>query len=181
MNAAAAGRMCIKPRPVATIGEVPDRRGLSARCRSSVVEHSLGKGEVDSSILSGSTTKAHKNQDLGGEPLPCPPRFEREQDGNSPTGSGENPGTAFHDRSTFPLVVAEWNRNAREVVRVALDFYSGRYTVNARVWYHGDDGLRPGKTGITLSVKHLPALADALARAERRARELGLIEEGGAQ
>ena len=26
-------------------------------CRSSVVEHSLGKGEVDSSILSGSTTK----------------------------------------------------------------------------------------------------------------------------
>src|SRR4051794_36134158 len=28
-----------------------------ARCRSSVVEHSLGKGEVDSSILSGSTSK----------------------------------------------------------------------------------------------------------------------------
>jgi hypothetical protein len=26
-------------------------------CRSSVVEHSLGKGEVDSSILSGSTRK----------------------------------------------------------------------------------------------------------------------------
>jgi hypothetical protein len=25
-------------------------------CRSSVVEHSLGKGEVDSSILSGSTS-----------------------------------------------------------------------------------------------------------------------------
>ena len=34
-------------------------RGLSPawpRCRSSVVEHSLGKGEVDSSILSGSTS-----------------------------------------------------------------------------------------------------------------------------
>src|SRR4051794_30268994 len=28
---------------------------LTRRCRSSVVEHSLGKGEVDSSILSGST------------------------------------------------------------------------------------------------------------------------------
>ena len=26
-----------------------------ARCRSSVVEHSIGNGEVDSSILSGST------------------------------------------------------------------------------------------------------------------------------
>ena len=31
------------------------RRGF--RCRSSVVEHSLGKGEVDSSILSGSTSR----------------------------------------------------------------------------------------------------------------------------
>src|SRR5579883_45894 len=29
--------------------------GAPRRCRSSVVEHSLGKGEVDSSILSGST------------------------------------------------------------------------------------------------------------------------------
>jgi hypothetical protein len=38
------------------------RRGL--RCRSSVVEHSLGKGEVDSSILSGSTRKDQSNQEL---------------------------------------------------------------------------------------------------------------------
>src|SRR6185437_2808340 len=32
-------------------------RDFSHRCRSSVVEHSLGKGEVVSSILTGSTTK----------------------------------------------------------------------------------------------------------------------------
>src|ERR1700722_9538583 len=32
-----------------------DSRILRARCRSSVVEHSIGNGEVDSSILSGST------------------------------------------------------------------------------------------------------------------------------
>ena len=31
-----------------------------ARCRSSVVEHSLGKGEVVSSILPGSTISAHE-------------------------------------------------------------------------------------------------------------------------
>ena len=35
----------------------PSRRPCLPRCRSSVVEHSLGKGEVDSSILSGSTRK----------------------------------------------------------------------------------------------------------------------------
>src|SRR5262249_18346960 len=33
-------------------------------CRSSVVEHSLGKGEVDSSILSGSTIIDKRDQQL---------------------------------------------------------------------------------------------------------------------
>ena len=33
----------------------------TVRCRSSEVEHSLGKGEVESSILSGSTILAHPN------------------------------------------------------------------------------------------------------------------------
>src|SRR5215467_819305 len=42
-------------------------------CRSSVVEHSLGKGEVDSSILSGSTTKSPINPHFLARPLPfCP-------------------------------------------------------------------------------------------------------------
>lgn len=81
----------------------------------------------------------------------------------------------------FPIILAEWDRNAREVVRVALDCYNGRPTINARVWYRADDGLQPSKSGITLTIKHLPALAEALAKAELHARELGLIEEGGAR
>ena len=41
------------------------------RCRSSVVEHSLGKGEVDSSILSGSTSDSRScGQFLQAEPPP---------------------------------------------------------------------------------------------------------------
>lgn len=80
---------------------------------------------------------------------------------------------------SFPIVVAEWDRNSREVVRVALDHFNGRHTVNARVWYRDDDALKPGKTGITLAVKHLPALADAMAKALTKARELGLIETAG--
>jgi hypothetical protein len=35
-----------------------------ARCRSSVVEHSIGNGEVDSSILSGSTISPNEIKDL---------------------------------------------------------------------------------------------------------------------
>src|SRR5262249_61651101 len=58
-------RLCL--RPLRPCGK--DRRAFSAdahpafsppamRCRSSVVEHPLGKGEVVSSILTGSTTHA---------------------------------------------------------------------------------------------------------------------------
>lgn len=83
-------------------------------------------------------------------------------------------------RPAFPLVIAEWDRNSREVVRVALDQYQGRHTINVRVWFRADDGdLRPGKSGMTLSVKHLPAMADALGKALERAIELGLIEDTG--
>lgn len=78
-------------------------------------------------------------------------------------------------------MIAEWDRNAREVVRVALDLYNGRHTINARVWYHHDGTLKPGKSGMTLSVKHLPALADALRAAVERARDLGLLDDGGEQ
>ena len=45
----------------------PDTEPAARRCRSSVVEHSLGKGEVESSILSGSTIlRADPNYLLGG-------------------------------------------------------------------------------------------------------------------
>ena len=83
--------------------------------------------------------------------------------------------------AAFPIVIAEWSRNSREVVRVALDRYNGRHTINARAWYSEDDVLEPDKTGITLAVKHLPALAAALGKALAKARELQLLGDGGEQ
>ena len=77
----------------------------------------------------------------------------------------------------YPVIVAEWNRNDREVVRVALDRYNGRETIDIRAWWQdAEGGWRPGRSGLTLAVKHLPALANALAKALQRARVLGLIE-----
>jgi hypothetical protein len=64
-------------------------------------------------------------------------------------------------------------------VRVALDKYNGRLTINARVWYRDGDGVKPSKSGLTLSVTHLPALAEAIGRALASARDLGLIERPG--
>jgi hypothetical protein len=64
-----------------------------------VVEHSLGKGEVESSILSRSTRFLKLRQGLGWWALPCPPRLDPEQGANVPQRVGENPGTTFSDCS----------------------------------------------------------------------------------
>lgn len=88
---------------------------------------------------------------------------------------------ALANRTAFPLVIAEWDRNSREVVRVDLHEFNGRAVFGARVWYRDGDQLKPTKMGLTLSVKHLPALTDALGKALARAIELGLVEEGGEQ
>jgi hypothetical protein len=77
-----------------------------------------------------------------------------------------------------PVTVAEWWKNRRgESIRISLSTYNGRNLIDLRSWYTGDDGvLKPGK-GLTALVSHLPRLASALAKAETKARELGLIED----
>jgi hypothetical protein len=82
---------------------------------------------------------------------------------------------------SFPIIVSEWDRNSREIIRITLDLYNGRYTINARVWYRDGEGVKPSKSGLTLAVKHLPALADALSQTLDAARESGLLSDGGEQ
>jgi hypothetical protein len=99
----------------------------------------------------------------------------------APLSGKENFCSRPHQSSiAFPIVIAEWPRNKRETIRVALDEYQGRQTIDCRVWWHDNDGvLRPGKSGLTLAVKHLPALADAVGKALARAIELRLVDDGG--
>jgi Transcriptional Coactivator p15 (PC4) len=79
--------------------------------------------------------------------------------------------------NVYPIIIAEWNRNDREVVRISLDQFNGRDTIDIRSWWRDSDGdLKPGRGGLTLAVKHLPALAEGLADALDRARALGLVE-----
>lgn len=78
----------------------------------------------------------------------------------------------------FPIEIASWPRNSRETVRICLDEYKGNHLITCRCWYVGTDGeLKPGK-GLTLSVKHLPELSAALAKALEAAKSHGLIPEG---
>jgi hypothetical protein len=60
-----------------------------------VVEHSLGKGEVDSSILSGSTTKALINRHFSANQLPFRPSLNPEQTVKFPQKLRENQGKVF--------------------------------------------------------------------------------------
>jgi hypothetical protein len=77
----------------------------------------------------------------------------------------------------FPIIVSEWRRNNRELVRISLDCFNKCITVDIRSWWRDDGGIfRPGRNGLTLAVQHLPALANGLAGALDRARALGLIE-----
>ena len=75
------------------------------------------------------------------------------------------------------IIIAEWRKNSRETLRVRLDIYQGQKVICARSWYQASDGtLKPGRGGLTISIRHLRALASALAKAEETANAAGLFE-----
>jgi hypothetical protein len=79
-----------------------------------------------------------------------------------------------------PITIAEWWKNRRgESIRLVLNRFEGRDIFDLRTWYTADGRLKPGK-GFAAEVRHLPRLAAAIAKAEAKARELGLIGEKGA-
>jgi hypothetical protein len=79
-----------------------------------------------------------------------------------------------------PVVIAEWWKNRRgESIRLVLNRFEGRDIFDLRTWYTADGRLKPGK-GFAAEVRHLPRLAAAFAKAEAKARELGLIGNEGA-
>jgi hypothetical protein len=89
-------------------------------------------------------------------------------------------------RLAEPIIVAQWWRNRRgEAVWVQLSTWQDHNLIDVRTWRSSSDGkLVPGK-GFAADVRHLPRLAAALARAEAKATELGLIsadnDNGGDQ
>jgi hypothetical protein len=81
-----------------------------------------------------------------------------------------------------PVSIAKlWkSRNHTEHVRVELSEYEGHPLINVRIWQTGSDGIdRPTVKGIAMAVRKLPELASALAKAETKARELGLLDDEG--
>lgn len=80
------------------------------------------------------------------------------------------------------IIIAEWPKNSRETLRVRLDSFKDQAIVDCRAWYEASDGtMKPGRGGLTVSIRHLPALAGALAKAVEIANAAGLIPSDGPQ
>jgi hypothetical protein len=81
---------------------------------------------------------------------------------------------------TGETIIAAWPKNSRETLQVKLDTFKGQAVIDARAWYAGADGtLKPGRGGLTVSVRHLPQLAEALGKALTIATDTGLLPGDG--
>ncbi len=75
------------------------------------------------------------------------------------------------------IIIAEWPKNGRETLRVRIDSFKSQAVICCRAWYPASDGtLKPGRGGLTISIRHLPALTNALAKALETANAAGLID-----
>ena len=71
-------------------------------------------------------------------------------------------------KTKMPIIVAEWPRSKRELVRITLDQYCGRNVIALRTWWTNQAGTKcPGRDGITLDVSHVVKLAKAFKKAAR--------------
>jgi len=70
-------------------------------------------------------------------------------------------------------LIDEFDKNAREQVRVSLTEYQGHDLVDLRVYYQDDKGqFRPTRKGLCLSFDTLPRLKTAVEKADTTVREL---------
>jgi len=80
------------------------------------------------------------------------------------TGAGES------------VLVAKFEKNKKEEVRVSLDTFHGRKLINIRVYYKDDDGtMKPGKQGIALGMDRYKDFAGAILEVGQYLKSQGLL------
>jgi hypothetical protein len=83
---------------------------------------------------------------------------------NEQTGVGES------------ILIARFEKNKKEEVRVSVDTFHGRKLINIRVYYKDDDGtMKPGKQGIALGVDRYKDFAGAILDVGQHLKTQGLI------
>jgi hypothetical protein len=122
---------------ICTIGAVRSKT-VNQQKNLDDLRRDLGKGEVVSSILTGSTRISLTNRGLSVRPLPAPPPFNREQIAFPPTKLGGTSGNLFGkcSRAQRAYVAEAERRPHRQTVgcvvcRVALQLRNGLRTCDA--------------------------------------------------
>jgi hypothetical protein len=73
-------------------------------------------------------------------------------------------------------LVAQFEKNSKEEVRVSIDEFHGKKIINIRVYYRGEEKQwLPGKQGIALGIDRYRHLADAIVRLGETLQIKGLI------
>jgi hypothetical protein len=78
----------------------------------------------------------------------------------------------------FPILVAEWPRSEREVLRIMLSKYRERISIDVRAWFRTRQGgeLRPSRRGFSLPLTEISDIREGLRKAEKIAAQLGLTD-----
>jgi hypothetical protein len=77
-------------------------------------------------------------------------------------------------------LVAQFEKNSKEEVRVSIDDFRGRKIINMRVYYRSDNGQwLPGRQGLALGVDRYRDLAEAMLKVGEALQAQGLLPSGG--
>ena len=75
-----------------------------------------------------------------------------------------------------PIVIADFQKNKTEDIKLSLTEYQGHKLIDFRVYYKDKEGeSKPTKKGITVNVKFFPELKEAILEAEKIIKEKELI------
>jgi len=78
--------------------------------------------------------------------------------------------------SNTDVVVAQFEKNKKEEVRISVGTYHGRKIINLRVYFKDDDGVwKPGKQGLALAVERYKDLAGAILQVGEHLKANGQI------
>lgn len=76
----------------------------------------------------------------------------------------------------FPILVAKWPRNEREVLRIMLSKFKGHISIDVRIWFRTERSeLQPSRRGVSLRLTEVSDIRAGLRKAEKIAEELALV------
>ena len=78
-------------------------------------------------------------------------------------------------------VVGQFEKNSREEIRVQLREFKGHQLLDIRTFYFTSEGgePKPSPKGISLAIRLMPQLKEAILEADRVLKEAGLMDSDG--